>query len=63
MGRRNTGVNLKCDPERAEELRAQYHDIVPGSYMSKKHWNTLSSMISDALVKELIDHCNELFKV
>ena len=23
-------VNLKCDPEKAEELRAQYDDIKPG---------------------------------
>jgi predicted DNA-binding protein (MmcQ/YjbR family) len=27
-------VNLKCDPERALELRAEYDDIQPG-FMSK----------------------------
>jgi predicted DNA-binding protein (MmcQ/YjbR family) len=51
-------VNLKCDPERAQELRAQYDDIKPGWHMNKTHWNTvaINKEISDTLVKELIDH-------
>lgn len=55
-------VNLKCDPERAEELRAEYDDIQPGFHMSKTHWNTISinASVSDALVKELIDDSYEL---
>ena len=55
-------VNLKCDPERAEELRAEYDDIQPGFHMSKIHWNTIAvnESVSDALVKELIDHSYEL---
>jgi len=55
-------VNLKCDPERAEELRAEYDDIEPGFHMSKTHWNTvaLNTSISDAFVKELVDHSYEL---
>jgi predicted DNA-binding protein (MmcQ/YjbR family) len=28
-------VNLKCDPERAIELREQYEDIRPGYHMNK----------------------------
>ena len=55
-------VNLKCDPERAEELRAEYDDIQPGFHMSKTHWNTIAvnESVSDALVKELIHHSYEL---
>jgi len=55
-------VNLKCDPERAQELRAEYDGIQPGYHMSKKHWKTISinEDVSDALVKELIDHSYEL---
>jgi predicted DNA-binding protein (MmcQ/YjbR family) len=51
-------VNLKCDPERAQELRAQYDDIKPGWHMNKTHWNTvaINKEIPDTLVKELIDH-------
>jgi len=55
-------VNLKCDPERAVALREQYDDIKPGWHMSKVHWNTISinKKVSDALIKQLIDHSYEL---
>jgi len=55
-------VNLKCDPERAEELRAEYDAIQPGFHMSKTHWNTIAinESVSDALVKELINHSYDL---
>lgn len=51
-------VNLKCNPERAQELRAAYDAIQPGFHMSKIHWNTIAvnQSVSDALLKELIDH-------
>lgn len=55
-------VNLKCDPERALELRAEYDDIQPGFHMSKTHWNTVSinKTLSTDMIKELIDHSYEL---
>ena len=55
-------VNLKCDPERAQELRAEYFAIQPGFHMSKTHWNTIAvnESVADALVKVLIDHSYEL---
>lgn len=55
-------VNLKCEPERALELRAEYEGIKPGYHMSKVHWNTVSvnSDVSLSLLKELIDHSYEL---
>ena len=55
-------VNLKCDPERAEELRANYDAIQPGYHMSKIHWNTVDVRgdVSDSLLKELIDHSYDL---
>jgi predicted DNA-binding protein (MmcQ/YjbR family) len=34
--------NVKCDPEKAEELRSVYSDVLPGYHMSKKHWNTVN---------------------
>lgn len=34
-------VNLKCDPEKAIELRELYSWVKPGYHMSKKHWNTI----------------------
>lgn len=55
-------VNLKCNPERAEELRAEYNDIKPGFHMSKVHWNTVAfnGDVSDKFMRELIDHSYEL---
>ncbi len=55
-------VNLKCDPDRAQELRAEYDEIKPGFHMSKVHWNTvaLNGNLPDKFVKELIDHSYEL---
>lgn len=54
--------NLKCDPERAIELRTEYDSVVPGYHMNKKHWNTVSLQgdIGDAFLKELIDHSYQL---
>ncbi|NKI25276.1 MmcQ/YjbR family DNA-binding protein [Arenibacter sp. 6A1] len=51
-------ANLKCDPQRAIELRETYDGtIIPGYHMSKVHWNTLYlENLSPALVRELIDH-------
>ncbi|MGB0428740.1 MAG: MmcQ/YjbR family DNA-binding protein [Flavobacteriales bacterium] len=34
-------INLKCDPEKALELRAKHQFVRPGYHMSKKHWNTV----------------------
>ena len=55
-------VNLKCDPERALELRDRYEDIIPGYHMNKKHWNTLmlGGRLPTALVRELIKDSYDL---
>lgn len=33
--------NVKCDPEKAIELREKYACVQPGYHMNKKHWNTI----------------------
>ena len=55
-------VNLKCDPERAAELRETHDAIRPGYHMHKQQWNSvyMDGTLSDALVFELIDHSYEL---
>lgn len=55
-------VNLKCDPEKAIELREQYSGIVPGYHMNKKHWNTVmfGGSVSDRIILELVDHSYDL---
>ena len=34
-------INLKCDPEKAVELREEYDSVLPGYHMNKTHWNTV----------------------
>jgi predicted DNA-binding protein (MmcQ/YjbR family) len=51
-------INLKCDPERAIELREQFMGVNEGFHMSKKHWNTIliESDVNQKLLEELINH-------
>ena len=55
-------LNLKCDPDKAEELRAEYEAINPGYHMSKKHWNTVSfhSDVNDKMMCGLINDSYDL---
>jgi predicted DNA-binding protein (MmcQ/YjbR family) len=45
-------INLKCDPEKAAELRERYSSVIPGYHMNKKHWNTI--MLDGSLPDKLI---------
>ena len=55
-------INLKCDPEKAIELRASYPSVQPGWHMSKLHWNSVyvDGSIDDADIYEWIDHSYDL---
>ena len=54
-------INLKCNPEKAIELREQYSQIQPGYHMNKKHWNTVYfELLSEDLIRELLDHSYDL---
>ncbi|WP_294599413.1 MmcQ/YjbR family DNA-binding protein [uncultured Rikenella sp.] len=51
---------LKCEPERAEELRDRYpEEIEPGWHMNKRHWNGIrlgGPHLTDGQICEMIDH-------
>ena len=51
-------VNLKCDPERAVQLREEFDGVImPGYHMSKVHWNTIYlEQVPQDLITEMIDH-------
>jgi len=55
-------INLKCEPEKALELREKYDGVLPGYHMNKKHWNTvmLDSGIPEREIKKWIDISYEL---
>ncbi|MBA2269532.1 MAG: MmcQ/YjbR family DNA-binding protein [Chthoniobacterales bacterium] len=50
-------ANLKCDPDRALELRDRYEQVRPGYHMNKKHWNTveLNTGLPEAELRRMID--------
>jgi predicted DNA-binding protein (MmcQ/YjbR family) len=54
--------NLKCFPEKALELRAQYSAVQPGWHMDKNHWNTVffNDDLPDKEILALIDHSYQL---
>ncbi|MFI6574513.1 MmcQ/YjbR family DNA-binding protein [Nocardiopsis sp. NPDC050513] len=51
-------ANLKCDPELALELRAQFPGITPGYHMNKRHWNSvpLDGSVPDEEILEMLRH-------
>lgn len=55
-------INLKCDPEKAVELRERYAAVLPGYHMNKKHWNTvlMDDSVPDNLIKDWIRDSYEL---
>ncbi|MBD2755527.1 MmcQ/YjbR family DNA-binding protein [Spirosoma validum] len=59
-----TTINLKCDPERAVQLRDEHSAVAPGYHMNKTHWNTITvdGRVRTADLQEWIDHSYELVK-
>lgn len=49
-------INIKCDPDRAIELRERYEEVTPGWHMNKRHWNTvrLDGDLPTQLIREWI---------
>lgn len=56
--------NVKCNPDRALELRENYSCVIPGYHMNKKHWNTIivDGSVSDQRLKEWIEDSYRLVK-
>lgn len=54
--------NVKCDPNKAAELRAVYDSVKPGYHMNKTHWNTVTAdgRVPIQLLKEWINHSYDL---
>ena len=55
-------VNLKCDPDKAIQLREQYDEVIEGYYMNKKHWNSVKTngKITDKQFQEWIKDSYDL---
>ncbi len=55
-------INVKCNPEKAIELRNQYEGVIPAWHMNKKHWNSLllNQDLQDKDIYQWIDHSYDL---
>jgi predicted DNA-binding protein (MmcQ/YjbR family) len=54
-------VSIKCDPDKAIELREEFDYIVGAFHMNKTHWNTLNGEQSPTKqLKELTYHSYDL---
>lgn len=55
--------NVKCDPDRAIELREEYPEhVLPGYHMNKKHWNTI--IVGGRLTKkQLLEMIDDSYKL
>lgn len=54
--------NVKCNPEKALDLREQYSCVLPGYHMNKQHWNTIlcDGSVSNKQLQEWIDDSYKL---
>lgn len=55
-------INLKCDPERAVQLREENSAVAPGFHMNKRHWNTVTvgGSLRSSDLHDWVDHSYEL---
>lgn len=63
LERQPVSFNVKCDPEKAIQLREEYpEEVLPGYHMNKVHWNTViaGSGLSTQLLKSFIDDSYQL---
>jgi predicted DNA-binding protein (MmcQ/YjbR family) len=61
LSREPLQINLKCEPEKAIELREECYQVIPGYHSNKKHWNNIIlENISIDFVKQWIDHSYQL---
>ena len=57
-------VNLKCEPMRADFLRAAFPGgVTPAYHMNKEHWNTVRpDLVPRADLEEMLEHSFDLTK-
>lgn len=55
--------NVKCDPEKAIDLREEYPEaVLPGFHMNKKHWNTViaDGTLTNKQLLQMVDDSYQL---
>ena len=55
-------VSLKCEPELAEQLRADHAAITPGYHLNKRHWNTVAvdGSLPEPMLRDMVEDSYDL---
>jgi len=55
-------ISIKCNPDKAIELREEYNEVTPAYHMNKSHWNSINinGSIPDKLIFQWIDDSYQL---
>ena len=54
---------VKCDPDKAVELREQYEEVTPAYHFNKKHWNGIDApKVRGELLREWIKGSYDLVR-
>jgi predicted DNA-binding protein (MmcQ/YjbR family) len=62
LGEEPLELSVKCDPDRASELRRDHDAIRPGYHLNKRHWITVTvgGDVPDDLVLEFVEDSFDL---
>ena len=62
LDREPPAISLKCEPELAEQLRADHAAITPGYHLNKRHWNTVrvDGSLPERLVRDMVEDSYDL---
>lgn len=49
-------ISLRCDPQLAKQLKAQYESVIGAAHLNKKYWVTIidSGQLTDEDIKDFI---------
>jgi predicted DNA-binding protein (MmcQ/YjbR family) len=62
LDREPPAISLKCEPELAEQLRADHAAITPGYHLNKRHWNTvvIDGSLPDRVIRDMVEDSYDL---
>ncbi len=55
-------VSLKCEPQLAEQLRAEHPAITAAYHLNKRHWNSVlfDGTLADQMISDMIEDSYDL---
>jgi predicted DNA-binding protein (MmcQ/YjbR family) len=62
LGIESPHISLKCEPDLAAQLRADWAAIAPGYHLNKRHWNTVTvdGSVPEQLVRDMVEDSYDL---